>query len=233
MARPIRTDPAGAKARAASRALDYISERMVVGLGSGSTAQAFIEQLADRVRGGLAGIRCVGSSVASASLASALGLQVVSLDGIATIDVYVDGADEIGPRLALIKGRGGALLGEKVVASAARRFIVIADATKVVARLGEKPVPVEVIPMALSIVERRLADTGLNPVRRRSDDGDSLYLTDSGNHILDCHCGLMKDPGAIAFTIRRTIGVVEHGLFLHMATLAIVAGPAETVLMEP
>ena len=143
MAHSIRTRLGSAKARAASRALDYITERTVIGLGSGSTAQAFIEQLAHRVRGGLAGIRCVGSSVASSTSATAVGLRVVSLNEVAMVDVYVDGADEIGPGLALIKGRGGALLGEKIVASAAARFIVIADATKLVSRLGAKSVPVE------------------------------------------------------------------------------------------
>lgn len=153
----------GEKTRAASRALDYITEGMVVGLGSGSTARLFMEQLAQRVRLGLAGIRCVGSSMASSAFAKRLGLTVASLNEVGSIDVYVDGADEIGPGLSLIKGRGGALLGEKIVASAAKRFVVIADESKLVFRLGATPVPVEVVPMALSVVERRLAETGLRP----------------------------------------------------------------------
>jgi ribose 5-phosphate isomerase A len=223
----------GAKARAASRALDYVTDGMVVGLGSGSTAREFIEQLSQRVRLGLPGIRCVASSMASSAFATELGLTVASLNEVASIDVYVDGADEIGPGLSLIKGRGGALVGEKIVASAAERFIVIADATKLVARLGAKPVPVEVIPMAMSVVERRLAERGLHPVPRMHEDDDSLYVTDGSNHILDCDCGLMEDPRAIAATIRSTIGVVDHGLFLDMASLAIVAGATDIVVLEP
>lgn len=220
------------KARAASRALDYIADGMVVGLGSGSTAHLFTKQLAQRVGLGLSGIRCVSSSMASSAFATRLGLTLASLNEVTSIDVYVDGADEIGPGLSLIKGRGGALLGEKIVASVAERFVVIADATKLVSRLGAAPVPVEVVPMAMSVVERRLADAGLHPVRRVREGDDSLYLTDSRNHILDCDCGLMEDPRAIAATIRHTIGVVEHGLFLDMASLAIVAGATDTVVLE-
>jgi ribose 5-phosphate isomerase A len=150
------------------------------------------------------------------------------LNDLPELDIYVDGADEVtradGLGLALIKGGGGALLREKIVASAAREFICVVDSTKLVEHLGKFPLPVEVIKMALPLVEPRLDDLGLHPRQRSAKSGDGPYLTDEGNYILDCHCGAIADPEAIAAEIRSIIGVVEHGLFLGMATLALVAG---------
>jgi len=154
-------------------------------------------------------------------------MEVVGLEELPELDVYIDGADEVcapaGAGLQLIKGGGGALLREKIVASAAKRFIVVVDSTKVVEKLGKFPLPVEVVKMALPLVERKLHEIGLNPMLRHHKDG-SVYLTDEQNYILDCACGEIADPAATAAAIRAVVGVVEHGLFLGMGTLALVAG---------
>jgi ribose 5-phosphate isomerase A len=148
------------------------------------------------------------------------------------LDVYIDGADEVAPGLALIKGGGGALLREKIVASSAKRFIVVADSTKIVEHLGKFPLPVEVIKMAKPKVEAKLTELGLKPVLRKHPDG-SLYLTDENNYILDCHVGLIEDPAKTASEIRAIVGVVEHGLFLQMAALALIAGDDGVSELKP
>jgi ribose 5-phosphate isomerase A len=210
-----------AKLEVAKRAVEFVEPGMAVGLGTGTTATMFIRELGKRVREGLK-IRCVASSDASHDLARSLGMDVTDLDHLPELDVYIDGADEVGPGLALIKGGGGALLREKIVASAADRFIVVADSTKLVPELGKFPLPVEVIQLALPLVERKRAGLGHTPSRRKKNG--SPYITDEGNFILDCACGSIPDPAATAAEIRSIIGVVEHGLFLHMATLALIAG---------
>jgi ribose 5-phosphate isomerase A len=168
-------------------------------------------------------IRCVASSDASHNLGLSLGMEVVTLAELPELDIYIDGADEVGPELALIKGGGGALLREKIVASAAEKFVVVVDSTKVVPVLGRFPLPVEVVKMALPLVERKLSDLGLHPALRKHKDG-SLYLTDENNYILDCACGTIPEPEETAAEIRGIVGVVEHGLFLGMASVALVAG---------
>ena len=213
-----------AKLLVGKRAAEYVEEGMAVGLGTGSTATMFIRELGVRVQQGLK-IRCVASSNASASLGTSLGMQVLTLAELPELDIYIDGADEVGPGLALIKGGGGALLREKIVASSAKRFIVVVDSTKVVTTLGKFPLPVEVVKMALPVVERKLRDFGFNPGLRHRPDG-SIYLTDEQNYILDCGCGTIPDPAATAAAIRAIVGVVEHGLFLGMASVALVAGDA-------
>jgi len=182
----------------------------------------FIEELGKKVQAGLK-IRCVASSDASEALGKSFGMEVVSLAELPELDVYIDGADEVGPGLTLIKGGGGALLREKIVASAAKRFIVVVDSSKVVETLGKFPLPVEVIKMALPLVEKKLSDLGLNPKLRLHPDG-SKYLTDEQNYILDCACGRIEGPAATAAAVRSIVGVVEHGLFLNMAAVALVAG---------
>jgi len=212
-----------AKLLVAQRAVEFIEDGMAVGLGTGTTATLFIRELGKRVAQGLQ-IRCVASSDASRELGLSLEMDVTTLDELPELDVYIDGADEVGPELALIKGGGGALLREKIVASAARRFIVVVDSTKMVERLGKFPLPVEVVKMALPLVEPKLAALGLHPKLRLAKNGGGPYLTDEGNYILDCACGAIEDPTAVAAEIRGIVGVVEHGLFLGMATLALVAG---------
>lgn len=214
-----------AKELAAQRALEFIQQDMVVGLGSGSTATFFIEQLGERVRAGLA-IRAIASSVNSENLARSLGIPICDFERCPEIDVTIDGADEVGPGLALIKGGGGALLREKIVASASRRFIIVADSSKVVSVLGAFPLPIEVIPMASPLVSRRLVNLGVCPVVRRQADGTE-FITDEGNLILDCACGRIDDPERLATEVRRIVGVVEHGLFLGMARLALIADESQ------
>jgi ribose 5-phosphate isomerase A len=213
-----------AKRLVARRAVEFVQDGMVVGLGTGTTATLFIRELAVRKLK----IRCVASSDASHELAESLGMTVATLAELPELDVYIDGADEIakvkGMGFALIKGGGGALLREKIVASAAKSFIVVADSTKLVGHLGRFPLPVEVIKMALPVVQPRLAVLGLNPKLRQAKSGAGPYITDEGNYILDCACGRIDDPQKTAAAIRGIVGVVEHGLFLGMATLALVAG---------
>ncbi|HEY5213284.1 MAG TPA: ribose-5-phosphate isomerase RpiA [Acidobacteriaceae bacterium] len=220
-----------AKWAVARRAVEFVEEGMTVGLGTGTTATKFIHALGERVKQGLK-IRCVASSDASHNLGLSLGMDVLSLQELPELDVYIDGADEVGPELALIKGGGGALLREKIVASAAKKFIVVVDSTKVVPVLGRFPLPVEVVKMALPLVEQKLEDLGLHPKLRRHADG-SLYLTDENNYILDCACGQIADPEVTAAEIRGIVGVVEHGLFLGMASLALVAGDDGVTEMLP
>jgi ribose 5-phosphate isomerase A len=212
-----------AKRLVAKRATEFVQDGMVVGLGTGTTATLFIRELAPLKRK----IRCVASSDASHELAASLGMDVQTLTELPELDVYIDGADEVCSRdgsLDLIKGGGGALLREKIVASAARVFIVVADSSKVVEFLGKFPVPVEVIQMALPLVESRLADLGLNPKLRQKKDGSGVFLTDEGNYILDCAAGRIQEPESLAAELKSIVGVVEHGLFLGMASLALVGG---------
>lgn len=215
-----------AKQAVGRRAAEFVEDGMAVGLGTGTTSVEFIKALGERVKQGLK-IRCVASSDASAVLGKSLGMEVWTLPELPELDLYVDGADEIAVRpfagLYLIKGGGGAMLREKIVASAARQFIVVADESKLVDELGKFPLPVEVIQMALPLVAKKLAALGLNPSLRHHKDG-SLYLTDEGNIILDCACGVIEDPDGTAADIRGIVGVVEHGLFLGMAGLALIAG---------
>ena len=157
-------------------------------------------------------------------------MDVRTLAELPELDVYIDGADEVCVRggrhagLDLIKGGGGALLREKIVASAAREFIVVVDSTKLVKMLGKFPLPVEVIQMALPLVEPKLAALGFTPKLRMEKDGSGAFITDEGNYILDCWSGGIAEPETTAAEIRGIVGVVEHGLFLGMATLALVAG---------
>jgi ribose 5-phosphate isomerase A len=223
-----------AKRLVARRAVEFVQDGMVVGLGTGTTATMFIRELAGRVLAGGLKIRCVASSDASHELAQSLGMSVATLAELPELDVYIDGADEIarvpGLGFGLIKGGGGALLREKIVASAAKSFIVVADSTKLVEVLGKFPLPVEVVKMALPLVQPKLAALGLNPKLRQAKNGGATsaiagpYLTDEGNYIVDCACGRIEDPERTATAIRAIVGVVEHGLFLGMATLALVAG---------
>ncbi|HEX3571934.1 MAG TPA: ribose-5-phosphate isomerase RpiA [Acidobacteriaceae bacterium] len=211
-----------AKLAVAKRATEFVRDGMVVGLGTGTTATVFIRELAAKKLK----IRCVASSDASHELGRSLGMDVRTLAELPKLDVYIDGADEVCPShgsLDLIKGGGGALLREKIVASAAREFIVVADLTKVVEILGKFPLPVEVIKMALPVVEPRLADLGLNPKLRQKKDGAGVFLTDEGNYILDCAAGRIEEPESLAAELKSIVGVVEHGLFLGMASLALVA----------
>ncbi len=208
------------KRKAAERSMEYVRDGMRVGLGTGTTSKFVVELLGERVRAGLR-ITGVPSSRAAEDLAREQGIPLATFSELSELDIAIDGADEVGPDLALIKGGGGALLHEKIVASAAKEFVVVVGEGKVVPMLGRFPLPVETVPFAGSLVQRRLAAIGGAPVLRMS--GAQPYLTDEGNWIFDCHFGQIADPHRTAAELRAIIGVVEHGLFLDAATRVIVA----------
>jgi ribose 5-phosphate isomerase A len=215
------------KRQAAERALQLLKPGMKLGLGSGSTARQFVDLVGERVKAGL-DVRCVATSEATAEQAKALGIPLATLEEIPELDLTVDGADEVDPRLNLIKGGGGALLREKIVASASKRMVVIADSTKLVPRLGAFPLPIEVVPFGLAAtrrhIERAFAKLGLaGPMRVRGDS--SPFITDGGHYILDCSLGAIAEPEALSEILSPIPGIVEHGLFVGLARAAIIAGP--------
>ncbi len=192
----------------------------VVGLGSGSTAAYAVRFLAELVHNGLK-IRGIPTSSSTADLARDLGIPLITFGDVQEIDVTIDGADEVEPRLRLIKGRGGALLHEKVVASASRRLVIIVDSSKPVPVLGRSALPIEVIAFAQPLVQNRIEALGASVQLRQSGGGP--YITDEGHHILDCYFGPIDDPAALAHTIDDLPGVVEHGLFIDMVSVVLVA----------
>ena len=220
------------KAMAAKQALAFVTDGMAVGLGSGTTSAEFIKQLAARVQSEKLHIRCVASSESSRALGESLGLDMTTLPQLPHLDLYIDGADEIAPGLTLIKGGGGALLWEKILASASRRFIVIADSSKLVSKLGRFPIPVEIVPMARTLVAEKLRSIGLEPRLRLTPVGDP-YITDEHNYILDCPAGVIEDPADLAAKLRAIVGIVEHGLFLGMSDLALIATDSSTDEITP
>lgn len=225
----VTADPMEAlKRRAAAVALEAIQPGMVVGLGTGSTADQFIRLLAEKARSGLK-VRTVSSSERSTKLARAEGLEVFTLDELPRLDVTVDGADEVDHKLRLIKGGGGALLREKIVATASRQMIVICDESKLVAELGRFPLPIEVVPFgvtairaSIDAVAERLGLVGTMAVRKTP--AGELYYTDGGHLIVDASFGRIPDPEALADALDRIPGVVLHGLFIGLATEVILAG---------
>lgn len=220
-----------AKRLAGERAVEYIEDGMTVGLGTGSTAYFMVERLGARVREEGLRVRCVPTSLRTEEQARTLGIPLTSFSEVQQLDVAIDGADEIGPDLALVKGGGGALLREKLVAAASRRFIVIADAGKRVATLGAFPLPVEVVPFAWEVTARRVAGAvGVEPELRRANG--EVYVTDNGNYILDCRCGRIEDPARLERELNLLPGVVECGLFVGMAALAIVADEESVEIIE-
>lgn len=220
------------KQQAAERACQDVQDGMILGLGSGSTARYLVLGLAARLRDGrLHDIVGVPTSEATAALAREHDLPIATLDTHPTLDLAIDGADEIDPQLNLIKGLGGALLREKIVATAATRFVIIADETKLVGQLGTRaPLPVEVVPFGVALCTRLLRNLGCEPTLRRAADGTPAQ-TDQGNLILDCHCNGIPDSSALGVAIKAIPGVVEHGLFIGMAAAAYVAGSAGVAIM--
>jgi ribose 5-phosphate isomerase A len=223
---PIIAYPRGmdAKQRAGEAALGQVKDGMIVGLGTGSTAKYFIEAVATAVRAGkLRGIRAVPTSVNSEKLARDAGLPVVTFAQTTKIDLTVDGADEVAPDLTLIKGLGGALLREKLVAQNSLKFVVIADASKLVTKLGTKsPLPVEVTPFGFEASERFLRDLACTPTLRRKTNGE-IFITDNGNYIFDCNFTEIADPRELNQKLAARAGIVESGLFIDLAHTAIIA----------
>jgi ribose 5-phosphate isomerase A len=213
------------KRLAGEAAANLIEDGMLLGLGSGSTAKQMIIALGSHIQEGLRIAGAVPTSQATEDLARNLGIPLTDLDTHPVLDLAIDGADEIDGQLRLIKGGGGALLREKIVASVAQRFIVVVDATKQVAQLGQRtPLPVETVPLAVTPVSRRLETLGAAVLLRRS--GNNVFFTENCNVILDCFfADGIADPVDLEAHIRRIVGVVETGLFLNMAKQAIIGGP--------
>jgi ribose 5-phosphate isomerase A len=201
------------KRTAAEAAVAEVARGMLVGLGTGTTAAHAIAALAKRVADGLA-VDAVATSQRTAAAARAAGIRVLDFADVATIDLCIDGVDEIDPALRAIKGAGGAMLREKIVASATARMIAIADSSKDVAALGVGPVPVEILPFARAFVERRIAQLGGAPVLRMAV-ADIPFQTDQGNAVLDCTFGAIADPAGLAAALSAIPGMLGHGLFLH------------------
>jgi ribose 5-phosphate isomerase A len=221
-------DHTGMKLHAAERALQLVEPGMTLGLGSGTTATIWIRLLGEQVRDHGLKIRAIASSEDSEHLGRSYGIPFVNFEECRSLDLTVDGADEVAPKLALIKGGGGKLLREKIVASASKKFVVVADASKQVEKLGRFPLPVEVIQMAAPLVSDALRGLGFTPKIRINPDG-THYITDEGNLILDCSGLLIEDPAAMGARLDSIVGVVEHGLFLNMATMALIGGETQVI----
>nr|WP_255606224.1 ribose-5-phosphate isomerase RpiA [Nitratireductor rhodophyticola] len=218
------------KIEAARAALDQVEDGMRLGIGTGSTAEEFVRVLAERVAGGLTVIG-VPTSERTAALCRELGVPLTTLDETPELDLTIDGADEIGPQLGLIKGGGGALLREKIVAAASRRMIVIADKSKLVETLGRFPLPIEVNSFGLGAtvrtIERTARALGLEGALKVRERDGKPFVTDGGHLIVDASFGRIPDPRALANALNAIPGVVEHGLFLDLADTAFVAGDGE------
>ena len=227
-ASPPAMDAAALKVEAARAALGHVGSGMRLGIGTGSTAEAFVRLLAERVEGGLKVIG-VPTSERTAALCLKLGVPLSSLEETPELDLTIDGADEVDADLSLIKGGGGALLREKIVAAASKRMIVIADRSKLVPMLGRFPLPIEVNRFGLKATELAIggaaASLGLaGPLALRTRDG-TPFVTDGGHLIIDASFGRIPDPRALSGALHAIPGVVEHGLFLGMASAAILAAP--------
>lgn len=232
---PLGADPeANAKRAVARHAAGMVESGMRLGLGTGSTAAFFLDELAGRLaRGEIANVRGVPTSRRTAEHAARVGIPLATLDEAPELDLVVDGADEVDPRLDLIKGHGGALLWEKIVAQAGARMVVIADESKLVDRLGTKvSVPVEVVPFGVVAQDLYLRSLGAEPTLRLTPDG-APYVSDGGHNIVDARFpGGIEDPADVDRRLSARAGVVETGLFLGMASVALIGGPSGVRVMS-
>jgi ribose 5-phosphate isomerase A len=224
------------KRAAAARALDFVRQGMRLGLGTGSTAKHFVELLGERVQAGL-NIIGVPTSEATGALAQKLGIRLTTLDETPELDLTVDGADEVAPDLTLIKGGGGALLREKIVASASARMVVIADQSKYVPQLGHFPLPIEIVPFGAKTtrlaIEAAASAAGCpGPAVMRKGPNGHAFVTDGGHWILDAQLQRIPDPQDLAARLAVIPGVMEHGLFIGLARTVIVAGSYGVRLIE-
>jgi ribose 5-phosphate isomerase A len=229
-------DLEGLKRQAAAQALEDVRDGMRLGLGTGSTARHFVDLLGERVRGGLS-VVCVPTSEATHAQAVRCGIKLTTLDETPVLDLTIDGADEVDPTLNLIKGAGGALLREKIVAAASARMTVIADATKWVDMLGRFPLPIEVTPFGLGATRQAIARTlqaqGCSAdLVLRKGNGGLAFVTDGGHWIIDARCERIPDAGRLAVALNGIAGVVEHGLFIGLASKVILADPAGVRVIE-
>jgi ribose 5-phosphate isomerase A len=224
------------KRAAAARAIEFVRPGMKLGLGTGSTAKHFVELLGERVR---AGLNVVGVPTSESTRADAerSGVPLTTLDAAPALDLTVDGADEIGPDLTLIKGGGGALLREKIVAAASARMVVIADESKWVSSLGRFPLPIEVLPFGLAATQRAIEQAvgsvgSSGSLTLRQGKGGHAFVTDGGHWIIDAALGRIADPKGLAAKLAAIPGVMEHGLFIGLAQVAILAGPDGVRMVE-
>jgi ribose 5-phosphate isomerase A len=224
------------KRAAAARAVEFVRSGMRLGLGTGSTAKHFVELLGERVRGGL-DVVGVPTSETTRADAERCGIRLTTLDDTPELDLTVDGADEIAPDLNLIKGGGGALLREKIVAAASARMIVIADQSKWVPVLGAFPLPIEVAPFGFAATKRAIEAAiasvqTVGPLVLRQGNGGLAFVTDGGHWIIDAALGRIADPAALAQKLATVPGVMEHGLFIGLARMGIIAGPDGVKVVE-
>lgn len=224
------------KRAAAARAVEFVRPGMRLGLGTGSTAKYFVELIGERVREGL-DVVAVPTSEATLADAKRCGITLTTLDDTPQLDLTVDGADEIAPDLSLIKGGGGALLREKIVAAASGRMIVIADESKYVGALGRFPLPIEVVPFGVAAIQRSV-EAAIKRVQKagslaiRQAKSGHPFVTDGGHWIIDAELGRIDDPAALAHALAAVPGVVEHGLFIGLADTAIIGGSAGVKIVE-
>jgi ribose 5-phosphate isomerase A len=207
-----------AKQVAAAKAIEYIQNGMVVGLGTGSTAYWAIEYAGAKVKEGL-DIRAIATSVQTETLAKGMGIPIISFADTDHIDITIDGADEVDAHLQLIKGGGGALVREKIVAAVSNFYIIIVDETKLVTTLGKFKLPVEILRFGHEITMRHLKELGTEPGLRMTDN--KIFITDNGNYIVDCSFGMITDPPGLHEKINGITGVVDNGLFINKADLVI------------
>ena len=208
-----------AKRNAAERAVDYIQDGMIVGLGTGSTAYWAIQKLGYKVQEGL-NIKAIATSVQSEKLAKELGIPIITFSEINEIDITIDGADEVDPNLHMIKGGGGALLREKIVAAASKQFIVVVDESKLVNCLGTFPLPIEIVKFGFELTIKKLQLLECEPRLRKKEN--KAYVTDNGNYIVDCHFNRIENPEELHNRLNLLPGIVDNGLFVNMTRKVIV-----------
>lgn len=215
--------------RLAARAAAEVEDGMRVGLGSGSTAEATVRALGERVMNGLQ-ITAVATSANTARLASECGIPLVELNDVERLDLGIDGADEIDPELNLVKGRGGALLWEKLVARSCEHFLVVSASEKLVNRLGVRmPLPVEIVPFGWRHTSSRIESLGCTPQLRLNPDSAAPFETDERNYIVDCATGPIFEPASFDIALKAITGVVDHGLFIGIADRAMIVEPDGTI----
>jgi len=208
-----------AKKLTGEKAAEYIEDGMIIGLGTGSTAYYAIKKVGELVRNGLK-IKAVPTSKETAELAAAEGIELIELADVESLDLTIDGADEVDPDFNLIKGGGGALLGEKIVASATDKLIIVVDESKLVENLGAFPLPIEITPFSWQYTQRMIEKFSCSSKLRKKDG--EVFITDNGNYILDCDFGKIEDPLKISVELNKLPGVVENGIFAEMAEIVVV-----------
>lgn len=217
------------KQLAAEKSIEFIIDGMTLGLGTGSTVFFLVKKLAERVKQGL-NIKCVSTSIQTSELAKSLGIIILNLNEVEVIDLTIDGADEVDRNLNGIKGGGGALLFEKIVAAASQKVIWIVDSSKYVSKLGKFPLPIEVIPFGSNHLLKRFTDSGFNPAIRKK--GSEIFITDSGNRIIDLHLNEIEHSLKLEQEIKLIPGVVEVGLFNNIANMVIVGKGNSTEIIS-